>query len=183
MTCNEFLARFSEYHDDEGDLTDRGLFEDHLEACATCRSYRDVLLEGTALLRELPSPPFRDDFRDRLQHRLYQSETQGPGGPRGSGMAGVLSLGLAAAAMLAVAAAWGPMVEAVVPTPVATLPAISASVPDFVRARAVPNAGATRVPAALMQPDYWVQSHSLLYEHSSLYHRNRQGMTIRAGIQ
>jgi hypothetical protein len=183
MNCNEFLDRYSEYHDDDGTLSDRGRFADHLEDCSSCRSYRDVIVRGTGLLRDQPPPTFREDFRDRLQHRLYLSELQGLRPPRASGVPPAISLGLAAAAMLAVAAAWGPMVEAVVPMPVTSLPAISATAPDFARARDVPAAGGSRAPAALLQPDYWVQSHSLLYEHSSLYHRNRQGSLFRAGIQ
>jgi hypothetical protein len=183
MNCNEFLDRYSEYHDDEGTLPDRGRFEDHLDACFSCRSYRDVVVRGIEALRDQPAPTFRDDFRDRLQHRLYLSELESRRPPRSSGLPLAIALGLAAAGVLAVAAALGPMVEAVVPIPVASLPAISATAPDFARARAVPVAGANRAPAALLQADYWVQSHSLLYEHSSLYHRSRQGSLFRAGIQ
>jgi hypothetical protein len=183
MHCNEFLRRYSEYHDDEGELPDRDRFDAHAASCPPCRRYRDVVARGTALLREVEGPEFRDDFRDRLQHRLYLSEFESrrPAGTHTLG--NPLYLGLAAAAILAVGAGWGPMLDAVLPAPEARLPSVTAAAPESARARAVPNPGANRAPAALVQPDFWVQSHTLLYEHSSLYQRHRQGTLLRAGIQ
>jgi anti-sigma factor RsiW len=181
MNCNEFVDRYSEYHDDEGSLPDRERFEAHLASCGTCRRYRDVVVRGTSLLRELPEPPYREDFRDRLQHRLYLSEVEDRPG-RSPGMTTPVTLGLAAAAILTVAATFGALADAVLPLPEASLPPIMASVPP---GQVVPASipGSARAPAALVQPDYWVQSHTLLYEHSSLYHRSRQGGLVRAGIQ
>jgi len=186
MDCNDFLDRYSDFHDDElGELPDREEFDRHISACPACARYHHVLTQGALLLRELPEPAFREDFRDRLQHRLYLSEVEGRAGRSGVLVLSTpLALGLAAAAMLAVAAAWGPMVDAVTPIPAASLPAITAATPPPLtdRPRLATPPG-TRAPAALVQPDFWAQSHTLLYEHSPLYHRNRGGGMIRAGLQ
>ncbi|CAN5747582.1 hypothetical protein BH23GEM11_BH23GEM11_09510 [soil metagenome] len=183
MDCNEFLDRYSEFHDDETrELTDRHHFESHLETCCTCARYHRVVVEGTALLRESPAPPYREDFRDRLQHRLYQSELD-IRSHRESGLAYPVPLGLAAA-VLVIVVAWGPVSQAVVPLPATTLPTITASVPTPPAIRPTTSTpGSSRAPAALVQPDFWSQSHTLLYEHSPLYHRNRSGGVVRTGLQ
>lgn len=184
MDCTDFLDRYSDFHDDVlGELSDRIEFERHLSSCPACARYHHVVAQGALLLRDLPDPSFREDFRDRLQHRLYLSEVEGRAG-RSTPMATPLALGMAAAAMLAVAAAWGPMVEAVSPVPAAALPAITAGLPPLTVERPrIATPGGTRAPAALVEPDFWAQSHTLLYEHSPLYHRNRGGGMIRAGLQ
>lgn len=185
MDCNEFLDRYSEYRDggatspEEGDAP---AFEAHLARCTPCRRYHEVIERGTSLLREANPPALRDDFRDRLQHRLYDADLRRRS-PRDHGMAAPVALGLMAAATLAAVAAWGPILEAVTPLPTASLAPIAAQAPASARIRpvvAVP--GGTRAPAALVQPDFWVQSHTLLYEHSSVYHRNRGGV-VRTGVQ
>ncbi|TVP43335.1 MAG: hypothetical protein EA350_13895 [Gemmatimonadales bacterium] len=183
MDCNEFLDRYSEFHDDETrGLPDRAEFEGHIETCSTCARYHRVVVEGTALLRESPAPPYRDDFHDRLQHRIYQSDLDRQGN-RESGLAYPVPLGLAAAILVAVVA-WGPVSQAVTPLPPASLPTITASVPSPPALRPVTTTtGSSRAPAALVQPDFWSQSHTLLYEHSPLYHRNRSGGVVRTGLQ
>lgn len=188
MDCNDFLDRHSDFHDDDlGELADRAEFERHLSSCPACARYHRVVAQGALLLRDLPDPAFREDFRDRLQHRLYLSEVEGRAGhsmPLSTPLATPLGLGLAAAAMLAVAAAWGPMVDAVTPVPSAALPTITAGLPQFASERPrIATPGGTRAPAALIQPDFWAQSHTLLYEHSPLYHRTRGGGMIRARLQ
>jgi hypothetical protein len=40
------------------------------------------------------------------------------------------------------------------------------------------RARTVRVPG-----DLWLESHDMLYEHSALYQRHRQGTMVRAGIQ
>ncbi len=185
MDCNEFLDRYSEYRDGENPSAGEGdahAFEAHLAGCTPCRRYHEVIERGTSLLRDADPPVLRDDFRDRLQHRLYDADLR-ERSPREQGVAAPVALGLMAAATVAVVAAWGPILEAVTPVPTANLAPIAAQAPASARILpvvAVP--GGTRAPAALVQPDYWVQSHTLLYEHSSVYHRNRGGL-VRTGIQ
>jgi anti-sigma factor RsiW len=83
MDCNDFLDRHSDFHDDDlGELPDRAEFERHLSSCPACARYHRVVAQGALLLRELPGPAFREDFRDRLQHRLYLSEVEGRAIPR-----------------------------------------------------------------------------------------------------
>lgn len=187
MDCNEFLERYSDFRDgaDLGPEPEAGgaqAFEAHLEACPTCRRYHEVIEQGTNLLRDLGPLPLQDDFRDRLQHRIYSADLS-QRRPRDLGTATPLMIGLAAAGVVAVVAAWGPMLEAVAPVPTASLPAISAAVPEAVLLRPAVSGGANRAPAALVQPDFWAQSHQLLYEHSPLNQRNRDGGIVRAGVQ
>jgi hypothetical protein len=188
MTCDEFLDRYSDFRDGSDSGPESGgadAFDAHLASCSQCRRYHDVIERGTSLLRENDAPALQDDFRDRLQHRIYHADLKlRTPSPRDLGMAAPVALGLAAAAALAAVAAWGPMAEAVRPLPTADLAPIAAEAPPSLRVRPVAGVpGGTRAPAALVQPDYWVQSHTLLYEHSSVYHRNRGGGMVRTGIQ
>lgn len=184
MDCPEFLDRYSEFRDDEAcTLPDRGAFEAHIDACLSCRRFDRVFERGVALLTDTHEPDFREDFRERLQHRLYLAEFEGRRRRR-FGNSAPLTVGLAAAAVLTVVATWTSISEAVVSEPSLTLPPITARVPDAqIRRASVPNPGANRAVSPLQYPDYWSDAHTLLFEHSPLYARNRAGGMVRTGIQ
>jgi hypothetical protein len=184
MECSEFLARYSEFHDDEAHvLPDRSGFEAHMDVCSSCRRYRSVHLRGVALLRGDAEPDFREDFRERLQHRLYLEEFHARK-PRRLGSSTPLTVGLAAAAILAAVAAWNAISEAVVPTPTLALPPITARTPEAPILRAGRTApGSQRNISPLEHPDFWGEAHTLLFEYSPLHHRNRPGGVVRTGIQ
>jgi anti-sigma factor RsiW len=185
MDCKEFLSRFSEYHDDADGLEDRPRFEAHLASCARCRRYRDVVFQGVELLRSFPPPALRDDFHDRLQHRLYQSELEDERRRR-HGPSGPATLALAAAAVLVAVAVWAPIVQEA-GQPTVALPEITAEAPQPPATdRSAPDLtrpGTARSPGFMNPPDFWAQSHILLYEHSPLYHRAREAHLIRTGLQ
>jgi hypothetical protein len=197
MTCDEFLERYSDFADDEGlSSDDRAQFEAHLAECGSCLRYHTVLQRGAELVRAVRTPAFRDDFRERLQHRLYLSELESRGGVRPRGGTGrvLVGSGLLAASFLVLLGTWQTLARAFVPTPSAVLPPIVASAPP--RAVLPVDGGAlwTRLPsgdrryqARLPDTELWADSHELLYQHSVLNQRSRQGTgqgaVIRTGIQ
>ncbi|HKJ01512.1 MAG TPA: zf-HC2 domain-containing protein, partial [Longimicrobiales bacterium] len=76
MTCTEFVDGFSEYHDGTASEAQIRRAEDHLASCPRCRRYREVVVQGAALLRSLPPPDVQEDFVPRLQHRLYHVDEE-----------------------------------------------------------------------------------------------------------
>lgn len=197
MTCDEFLERYSDFADDEGlSSDDRAQFEAHLADCSSCMRYHTVLQRGAELVREVRTPAFRDDFRERLQHRLYLSELEARGGARARGGAArvLVGGGFLAASVLVFLGTWQTLARAFVPAPSAVLPPIVASAPP--RAVLPVDGGAlwTRLPsgdrrlqARLPNAELWADSHELLYQHSVLNQRGRhgagQGAVVRTGIQ
>jgi hypothetical protein len=195
MTCDEFLDRYSDFVDDEGvSPEDRLRFEGHVATCRPCARYHAVLARGTAVLREeAGAPRFRDDFRERLQHRIYLSEFESRqrrfGAFAGSGR-GWVGAGLAAASLLLVLGAWQAISGALALTRTHALPPIVATAPPRILVPADAGWGARvgrpvgdRVPTVRVPAELWIESHDMLYEHSALYQRHRQGTMVRAGIQ
>jgi anti-sigma factor RsiW len=186
MDCPEFLHRYSEYRDDEAEThPDRGAFLAHLTTCSSCHRYHAVLSRGVALMKGAQEPEFRDDFRERLQHRLYLAEFEDRRRSRFRA-SGPLSLGLAAAAVLAVVAVGSALAEAFAPTPALVLPPITAELPAAAsggRAGTPLPSRANRTVSPLEHPNYWGEAHTLLYEYSPIYTRNRSGGMVRTGIQ
>lgn len=183
MTCQEFLDRYSEYRDaEEGDPV-RDPFLRHLEECAGCSRYESVVRQGVEYLRSTPGLGPREDFRDRLRHRIYQSELEDGRSGRGGGASGFVTVALAAAAVITGMAIWGPISLV---TPSVSLPGVQARAPQGAAVTPSLPAGAVRgerAPAFLFQEDLWSQSHVLLYEFSPLYHRTREGALVRTGLQ
>ena len=71
MTCSDFHDRFSDYYDGTGDPSFLGEADVHLAACADCRRYHAILVQGSAILRSSPRVTVSEDFLGRLQHRIY----------------------------------------------------------------------------------------------------------------
>lgn len=106
MTCQEFLARYSEYLDERMDAMEADRWRRHQESCRTCARYDRVLREGLPLIRRLPRVEPSSDFFPRLQHRLFHLDDDLRAGRRPSGAGMAASLAIAGAlAMLA----WGPL--------------------------------------------------------------------------
>jgi len=133
MDCQEFLSSYTDYRD--GLLSDRDVAraEVHLSGCESCRRYRRVVDEGIRELRSLPSVSAGNDFRPRLQHRIYHLEDGDAfgDGSRGSGTTAVAAVGIA---VLLTAAAWSPVLRQAGDT--VTLPAIVVSQPEGSTVRA-----------------------------------------------
>ncbi|HEX7050617.1 MAG TPA: hypothetical protein VF188_10480 [Longimicrobiales bacterium] len=108
MTCQEFLARHSEFLDSVMDPLDAARWCDHVASCPSCARYDRVLRRGHGLVQELPRPEPSPDFFPRLQHRIYSLEAS-MDAERSAGGAGAL-VSLAVAGVLALLA-WGPLLR------------------------------------------------------------------------
>ncbi len=99
MTCEEFLARYSEYLDEELGAADAAEMRRHSAGCARCARYERVLRRGLALVRELePVVPSRDSYLALHQHLARSTpappEVELPRAPLAAtiAVAGVLAL-------------------------------------------------------------------------------------------
>jgi len=108
LTCQDFLARYSEYVDGRLDPQAAGLLEDHMAGCASCARYDRVVRKGTDLLRSFPEVEPSWDFFPRLQHRIYNLEDELRGRHRGGAGA---AASLAAVAAMIAALAWSPLLR------------------------------------------------------------------------
>ncbi len=174
MDCTEFVARFSEYLDGAGAEDVLREAVEHEASCPSCARYRRVVEEGRALLRELPGLAVRDDFRPRLQHRLYHVDYEASLRRRASsGTTALTTLGMA---LLLVVAAWSPTLwrEPVVQLDpiLVTKPAREARPAAFSQA----SAGLLTPPSRLQgrKNGFWADAHDLLFEYSPV-HRRHQG--------
>lgn len=141
MTCQEFLARYSDYLDEMLDPVEAARMHHHLVGCASCARYDRVVRRGLELVRELPVVEPSPDFEPRLQHRLFHVRDE-QAGERASGASAVVALAIAG--MLA-AIAWSPLLRQDPLT--IDLPAVQARAPGAeLRAPA---------PAAFSLPATW----------------------------
>jgi anti-sigma factor RsiW len=110
MNCSDLLVRFTDYLDGTASEEEVVEFERHLDGCASCVRYGAVLERGGELLRSLPEPELREDFRPRLQHRMFHVDDERVlGAHAASGAPALTVLGIA---LLLTAVAWSPTVFA-----------------------------------------------------------------------
>lgn len=116
LSCNDCLARHSDYLDDRLDRETAAQVRAHLKVCARCARRDRVLRQGLKLLAELPQIEPAPDFTYRLQQRIEAEHVRSAFMP----IRYLTVASLAVAAMLALAA-WVPVLmmsmrEAVVDT-------------------------------------------------------------------
>jgi anti-sigma factor RsiW len=98
MTCEDFLARHSEYLDDELSAVAAAGMRQHMAACERCARYDRVLRRGLALVRELePVAPADDPYAGLQRYLARRSERAAARAVRGPlaatvAVAGVLAL-------------------------------------------------------------------------------------------
>lgn len=109
MTCQEFLARHSDYIDGELDAREYARVEAHRASCPTCARYDRVVRSGVRMLRGLPEVEPSPDFFPRLQHRIYNLDERLRSEQRGASAGAVASLAVAATLALL---AWSPLLRA-----------------------------------------------------------------------
>jgi anti-sigma factor RsiW len=71
MTCQEFLARYTDYRD--GLITaprEARRFRRHLATCVACRRYDAALHSGVGALQSTGTPAPDVEFRQRLERRI-----------------------------------------------------------------------------------------------------------------
>lgn len=126
MTCEKFLARYSEYLDDRMTLPEAARWRAHIRECDDCARYHRVVERGQELVRELPRVQPSADFEMRLRQRLAAVDEELENrrrDPRPSTLAA-----LSIAALLALVA-WSPMLQQRVASPEVELPAMQARAP------------------------------------------------------
>ena len=177
MDCAEFLGGFSDYVDGNASEEHTIAAERHLQECASCRRYREVWEAGTDILRSLPAPGLRDDFRPRLKHRLFHvADEKGDVLHAGSATP---PLTVVAMAVLLTVVAWSPLVRR---APVVELEPIVVSRPPSARLFRPVNA----LPGFQQQPRTWSAlstglwdgPRALLYEYTELSQRYRRASSV-----
>jgi len=182
MNCSDYVADFSDFLDGTAPEDEIGLFEAHLEECAPCRRYREVVQRGSEVLRMLPEPELTEDFAPRLQHRLYNVPDHGA---LGSGSSATPAMTVVGMALLLTAIAWSPALRPGVPqielAPIVVdrpAPRRPTSLP--VRpVNAMPGEMPRRPPLSDLEGGLWDDSQALMYEYSPLSQRYRQRAAVR----
>lgn len=177
MDCTEFVARFSEYLDGTGPEQLLREAEEHEASCPSCQRYRRVTEEGAALLRQLPGVDVREDFRSRLQHRLYHVDYESSVQRRGaSGATALTTLGMA---VLLAVAAWSPTLRH---DPVVRLDPIVVTEPaQRPRSTSLFTTGSLLSSSHLREwkRGLWEDAHELLYEYSPIRRRYQEQQPVR----
>ncbi len=104
LSCNDCLARHSDYLDDRLDRETADQVRAHLQSCARCARRDRVLRQGLRLLAELPPIEPAPDFTYRLQQRIEAEQARAAYMP----VRFLTAASIAVAAMLALAA-WVPV--------------------------------------------------------------------------
>lgn len=76
MNCSDLVAQLTDYLDGRTSEAEGEAIEAHLAGCSSCVRYKNVVEHGPELLRSLPAPELREDFRPRLKHRLYHVDDE-----------------------------------------------------------------------------------------------------------
>ena len=178
MKCSDVVACFTDYLDGVSPPAERSAIGKHLEHCAECVRYRNVLVHGAELLRALPEPELRDDFEPRLKHRLFQVDDERVlAAHRASGASAMTVLSVA---LLLTAVAWSPTLFMRVPA--VQLPVLVVDDP--------PRRGVTR-PMSVTPPDVFrttevepevdegLWANQLIYDYSPLSQRYERRSSVR----
>lgn len=177
MECSDFLSAFTDYRDGLADPARLRRLERHRQSCPSCRRYCRTLDEGVRLLRSRSPAPVSEDFRPRLQHRIYHVEDDDAIAPPG-GSSGVAPVAAVSMAILLALAAWSPVLLR--PEPEVRLPALVVNRP------AAPPAEPGLAPPPLFEPAVsseravrwdpgprWERPTALLLQYSPLLERSR----------
>ena len=190
MTCSEYFKNFSDLID--GDTLEEGsrAFEEHLNECSVCSRYRQVIEQGSALLRTLPEPRLSENFVPRLRHRLYHVDDQRS---LRSATTATTPLAVLGMAIILTVVSWLPTLRDT--TPEAALdavvvdqtprraprqPLVIMSSSEFV---APPFTNFSERALTDFREGLWDDAHVLLFEYSPLSQRSRQrGVLRRTGL-
>ena len=194
MTCSDFLLCYTGFNDGDLSPEDSRRCADHLESCAACQRYNEVVIQGIDLFRTMPAEKPAEDFRARLQHSIYalSEERRRRRIPQG----GSGTMPLVAVAVVVATVVLTPFLRE--PEAVVDLPPIVVQGPVVRGVPVPPDARLADVdprlaavdpgPAAVVaepfeELDLWMRSNALLYQHSSLYSRYREPSLVRTGLR
>lgn len=103
VTCDEFLARHSDYLDGVLSPVVTARLGAHASVCGSCARYDRIVRKGMDLVRDMPDVAPSEDFELRLQHRIFHMEDARAFQPR-TGAATALAVAAAIALL-----AWSPV--------------------------------------------------------------------------
>lgn len=180
MNCTDVVSHFTDYLD--GRLSDElsVSVDRHLDGCAACLRYREVLERGAEALRSLPEPELRADFEPRLQHRLFHVDDERT--LRANGASGSTAVAVLGIAVLLNVVAWSPLIIASDPV-VELAPIVVDRAPerpgdDVIFASPPGTFSSTSVTD--LEAGLW--ANTLLYDYSPLSQRyERRARVRRAG--
>jgi hypothetical protein len=144
--------------------------EEHLESCGSCKRYVEVFDRGCGILRSFEGAELSEDFRPRLQRRIYHiADATTMARTGNSGATAATALGMA---ILLVFTAWSPslvrsepqvqLAPIVVQRPQARTLGIRPAIRPRPVSRWSPNGDPMR------EGDLWARPSDLLFENSSL---------------
>ena len=176
MNCSDVVAHFSEYLDGTAPESESAAIGRHLDQCEACVRYRDVLMHGTALLRQLPAPEFGEDFAPRLRHRLYHVDDERVlRAHAASGASAVTVLGVA---VLLTVVAWSPVLLHGVPVVELAPIVVDHAPPRSSASSGVTAAGGGGASTASGLEDELFEN-TLLYDYSPLSQRYDHRARVR----
>jgi len=173
MNCSDLVRQLTDYLDGNASEAESAAIDRHLEGCPSCVRYKNVVEYGPELLRSLPTPELREDFRPRLTHRLYHVDDERVLSAHSS--SGTPAMTVVGIAILLTAVAWSPTVFS--GAPMVELPAI---VVDRAPARSPirpadgtpPGTFSSKSDDADLDEGLW--ANTLLYDYSPLSRRYDQ---------
>jgi len=175
MNCSEVVGLFTEYLDGSTSSDETATIENHLKACPSCVRYRNVVVHGGDLLRALPEPELREDFKPRLQHRLFHvDDERALGAHAASGAPAMTVLGIA---LLLTAVAWSPTIFAGAPV-VQLAPIVVDRAPERSPFRAASTPPGT-FSSKTDELDEGLWENTLLYDYTPLSQRYDRRTRVR----
>jgi len=184
MNCSRYVADFSIFLDGNAPEDELRDFEAHLAECDACRRYRQVVEQGSEVLRALPWPELTEDFGPRLQHRLYHVDDSVALAHGASATPAMTVVGMA---LLLTAIAWSPTLWPNAPQ-IALEPIVVDQAPRRT-SRTLPVRPAMAMPGAFpqrpreplrdLEGGLWDDAQALMYEYSPLSQRYRQRASVR----
>lgn len=181
MNCSEVVTHFTDYLDGTASEEQVRGIDEHLEACPRCVRYRNVLVNGAEILRSLPQPELREDFKPRLQHRLYHVDDERV--LQAHAASGAPAMTVVGIAVLLTAIAWSPMLFG--SSPVVELAPIVVDQeprrsPAFAVGATPPGTFSTKSDSEL---DLRLWANTLLYDYTPLSQRYQQRARVRRVTQ
>jgi len=173
MNCSDLVVQLTDYLDGSASEAVSKAIERHLAGCPSCVRYKNVVEYGPELLRALPAPELREDFRPRLKHRLYHVDDERV--LTAHAASGTPALTVVGIAILLTAVAWSPTLFT--GAPMVELPAI---IVDRAPARSSispanatpPGTFSSKSDDADLDEGLW--ANTLLYDYSPLSRRYDQ---------
>jgi len=186
MRCSDFLEQFSEFVDEAGPVDFQADAQAHADGCPSCARYLHTWFQGRSLLHDsLEEVQLNDDFRDRLQHRIYALQDR-RALARYSPVRG-MAAGLAAIAVLASAGLLMPWFTEEPEVALAPI-VVDRPGPRTVRLQlpmpsVLPRGSVARSALELRGDDLWGRPTDLFFEYAPIHAARRSASVARMVLE